>query len=269
MYRNIVVLLGSKETVSNVLDVAVNMAKTSDGHITGVCVVPLTSTMFYMPDVVDVESFRNKAKELHEKFVSTLKAAGVKGDWHYTEGGDVAAEIARQGLYADLIMLSRNESDNSIVDKIILTASCPTMLLPSSKISNGSFDRVLVAWKSTREAARALHDALPLLHKANDITIVAFGGNNQEKQSLTSYLTAHGITARIDQQTVSSFPAERGLIIDIDSSIGERLLARSKEEKKDLIIMGAYGHSRLSETIFSGVTKQVVHNAEIPVLMSH
>jgi hypothetical protein len=71
-------------------------------------------------------------------------------------------------------VLGRDESNNSIVNKIILIASCPTLLLPFSKTSNGRFNNVLVAWKNTREAARALHDTLPLLHNASDITIVAF-----------------------------------------------------------------------------------------------
>ena len=272
MFRNIVVLLEDEVINSNLLDIATNIAKTSDGHISGVYVLPLTKTMFSIPDAVDVGSFRDKAHKVHEEFDSAIKAAGVKGDWNYTEGGNVVAEVARQSLYADLIILSRgDESRSSIVDKVLLAASCPTLLLSPSITSNGSFNRILVAWKSTRESARALHDTLPLLHKAKDITIVIFGEpNNEEKQSLTTYLTAHGINAKIDQQPLSSFPAEHHLLIsDIDSSISDRLLAISKEKSCDLIVMGAYGHSRLSEAILSGVTRQISRNSEIPVLMSH
>ena len=270
MYRNIVVLLEDREAHSSVLDVAINMAKSSDGHITGVYVVPLTSTMFSMPDVVDVGALRTKAHKVHEEFDSALNAAGVKGDWCYTEGGDPVTEVARQSLYADLIILSRDESNHSTVDKVLLAASCPTLELPPSYQSNGSFDRILVAWKGTREAARAMHDALPVLHQANDITFVTFGEpNDQEKQSLTSYLSVHGINAEIEQQSLENLLAEPGLQSDIEHSIGRRLLALSKEENRDLLVMGAYGHSRLSEAILSGVTHQVSRKAEIPVLMSH
>lgn len=270
MYRNIVILLDDHPAQSNVLDVAINMAKSSDGQITGVYVLPFSPTMFFMPDAVDVESIHKKEKEVQEEFESTIDAADVKGEWHYTEGGDVVKEVAQRGLYADLIVLGRDESNNSIVDKIILTASCPTLLLPTSKTSNGVFDNVIVAWKNTREAARALHDTLPLLHSASDITIVTFGEpDDQEKHSLNSYLKSHGINVSINQQSLKSFPAERSLISDIDASIGDRLLTFSKEEGRDLIIMGAYGHSRLSEAVLSGVTHQVSRNAEIPVLMSH
>lgn len=270
MYRNIVVLLEDLATRSNVLDIATNMAKTSDGHITGVYVLPLTPTIFSMPDVVDVEAIRNKENKVHEEFDSAIKAAGIKGDWHFAGGGDVVTEVARQGLYADLIMLSRDESHHSIVDKVLLTASCPTLELPPSNLVNISFDRVLVAWKGTREAARALHDALPILHKANDIIIVTFGYiSDHEKQSLASYLEIHGINAKIEQQSLDSSPAEHGLQDDLESSIGHRLLALSQEENRDLLVMGAFGHLRLSEAVLSRVTHLVTRNANIPVLMSH
>ncbi len=270
MYRNIVVLLENDANNSSLLDVATSMAKASDGRISGVYVVPLTSTMFSMPDVVDVESFHNKAKEVHEDFESFVKAADVKGDWYYTEGGDVVAEVALQSLYADLVLLRRNKNNHKTVDKILLTASCPVLLLPPSKISKVAFDRILVAWKSTREAARTLHDTLPLLHKASDIVIAAFGKiNDHEKQSLALYLAAHGIDAKIEQHSLEGPLAEPSLLNDIEKSIGRRLLALAKEENRELIVMGAYGHSRLSEAILSGVTNLVSRNAEIPVLMSH
>ena len=270
MYRSIVVLLEDDANSLSLLDAAANMAKVSDGHISGVYVVPLTSTMFSMPDVVNVESFRNKAKEVHENFESVLKAANIKGDWCYTEGGDVVAEVARQSLYADLVLLRRNKNNHKIIDKVLLAASCPTLLLPSSGISNGSFDRILVAWKSTREAARTLHDTLPLLHKASDIVIAVLGEiSDYEKQSLTLYLATHGIDAKIEQHSLEGPITEPSLLNDIEKSIGRRLLALAKEENRELIVMGAYGHSRLSEAILSGVTSLISRNAEIPVLMSH
>ena len=269
MYRNIVLLLEDRETRSNALSVAINMAKTSDGHITGVYVLQMTPTMFSMPDVIDVDALRRKAHKVHEEFDSILKSEGVQGDWHYTEGGDVVAELARQGLYADLIIVSRDHH-HTIVDKILITASCPILEIPPSIDSNGSFDRVLVAWKGTREAARALHDALPVLHQASDVAIVMIGESDDEEiKSLTSYLAVHGINAKIEQLPQESLATELDQMDDIEKSISHKLLALSKEENRDLLVMGAFGHSRLSEAILGGVTHVVTRNSEIPVLMSH
>ncbi len=276
MFRNIVVLLEDNVINSNFLNVVTNVAKTSDGNISGVYVLPLSQTMINMSrttlnitNVVDVEYFRDKAQKVHDKFESSIKAAGLKGEWFYSESRDVVTEVVRQGLYADLIMLSQADGNYKTTDKVILTASCPTLLVPPSNISSGNFNRILIAWKNTRESARALHDSLPLLHNADDIKIVTFGDDNQEKQSLTTYLTTHGINAKIDQQPLDSLPAEYGLPTDIDHSIGNRLITLSKEENSDLIVMGGFGHSRLGDAILSGVTLQISRNAEIPVLMSH
>ena len=270
MYRSIVALLEDKADHASLIRTATNLAQVGDGHISAVYVVPLTSTMFSMPDVVNVESFRNRANEVHEHFESALKAANVKGSWHYTEGGDVVAEVAQQSLYADIVLLRRNKHNHKVVDKVLLTAGCPALLLPPAELPSTSFDRILVAWKGTREAARALHDTLPLLHQANDIVIAALGElSDHEKQSLASYLAAHGIDAKIEQHTVEDPYTEPSLLRDIEKSIGRRLLALAKKENRDLIIMGAYGHSRFSEAILSGVTNLVSQMADIPVLMSH
>ena len=276
MFRSIVVLLEDNVINSNFLNVVTSIAKSSDGNISGVYVLPLSKTMLNMPrtmlnvpNVVDVEYFRDKAQKVHDKFESSIKAAGLRGNWFYSECKDVVTEVVRQALYADLIMLGRGDDNNRTIDNVILTASCPTLLVPPSNISSGNFNRILIAWKNTRESARALHDSLPLLHKADDIKIVTFGDNNHEKQLLTTYLTTHGINARIDQQPLDSIPAEYGLPTDLDHSIGNRLITLSKEENSDLIVMGGFGHSRLGDAVLSGVTLQISRNAEIPVLMSH
>lgn len=269
MFRNIAVLLEDKVLNSNFLNVATNIAKSSDSNISGVYVLPLSRTMLNMPDIVDVQSFRDNAEKVHDKFESSLKVAGLKGNWFYSECRDVVTEVSRQGLYADLVMLSRTDDNYKTIDNIILTASCPTLLVPSLNSSSGKFKRILIAWKNTRESARALHDSLPILHKANDIKIITFSDNKHEKQSLTNYLTTHGIKSKIDQYSLDSFRAKSDLPMDIDKLIGKKIIALSKEEESDLIIMGGFGHSRLGDAVLSGVTLEISRNAEIPVLMSH
>jgi len=262
MYRSLVVLLEDDVSDSSVLDEATSLAKASNGYISGVYVIPLTPTMISMPDIVNVESFRNRAQQVREKFESAIKAAGVQGNWHYTEGGDIVAEVAQRSLYADLLVLRRSKENHTTIDKILLTSSCPTLLLPPSKMPSTNIDRVLVAWKGTREAARTLHDTLPLLHNAQEIILAVFGEiDDQDKQSLTRYLATHGIDAKIEQHPLESSLSEK--------SIGQRLLALAKEKNAELIVMGAYGHSRLSEAILSGVTNLVSRHADVPVLMSH
>ena len=269
MFRNIVVLLEDDVISPNFLNIAANIAKTSAGNISGVYVLPLSRTMLNMPEIVDVESFRGNAKKVRDKFESLLKVAGLKGDWFYSECRDTVTEVARQGLYADLIMLSRTGNNYKVIDNLILTASCPTLLVPPSNNSSGNFKRILVAWKNTKESARALHDSLPLLHKANDIRVISFSDNIHEKQSLTSYLTTHDINAKIDQLSLDSIRVKSDLPTDIDKLIANKIIALSIDDERDLIVMGGFGHSRLGDAVLSGVTLDISRNAETPILMSH
>ena len=269
MFRNIVVLLDDEVINSNFLNLATNIAKTSEGSISGVYVSPLTRTMLSMPDVVNVESFREIAQTVHDKFESSLKLAGVKGVWFYAECKDAVTEVVGHGLYADLIMISCADCNYKTIDKVLLAASSPILLVPPFNNFSGNFKRILVAWKNTRESARALHDSLPLLHKADDIRIVAFGENDHEKQSLTRFLTMHGIKAVIEQHPINKKIQEYGQPMEIDKSIGNKIVLLSKEEDSDLIVMGAFGHSRLGDAVLSGVTLEISRNTKIPVIMSH
>ena len=269
MFRNIAVLLEDKSIGSNFITVATNIAKVSGSNITGVYVLPLNRTMLNMPEVVDVKSFRNKAQEVRQKFESSVTASGLIANWNYSECRDIATEVARQGLYSDLIILGLGASELKTIDNVLLTASCPALLIPLVSNSSGNFKRILVAWKNTRESARALHDSLPLLHQAEEVKVITFSDNKQEKELLSSYLTTHSIKATIDQKPIDSDVTEYGQPMEIDKVIGDKIITLSKQEKFDLLVMGCFGHSRLGDAVLSGVTNQISRNTQIPVLMSH
>ncbi len=268
MFRNIAILLEDKSISTNFINITINMAKASGSNITGVYVLPLNRTMLSMPEVVDVKSFRDKAQEIRQKFESSVKAADLNSNWNYSECRDIATEVARQGLYSDLIVVGLGVSELKTIDSVLLTASCPTLLIPQASISSGNFKRILVAWKNTRESARALHDSLPLLHQAEEVKVITFSDNKQEKESLNSYLSTHNIKAKIDQKIIDSNVIEYGQPMEIDKVIGDKIIELSMQEEFELIVMGCFGHSRLGDAVLSGVTNQISRNTQIPVLMS-
>ncbi len=269
MFRNIVALLSDKSVKSNFIDFAAKFAKSNNGKITGVYVSPLSKTMLSMPDAVNVKSFRDTAKLVREKFDASIKARKVNGTWCYSESEDVVSAIIRESLYADLILLGRSDCDYKTIDKVILTGSCPVLLIPLSCVPKTEFKRILIAWKDTKESARALHDSLPLLHKADDVKVLAFKEDNQEKNSLIEYLSAHEIHASIEQHSLDNFPAEFRISLDQDEIIGNRIIAFSHEENRDLVVMGGYGQSRLGDAVLSGVTYQMSRMSQAPVIYSH
>lgn len=142
-------------------------------------------------------------------------------------------------------------------ESIVTAASCPVLVLPDNP-QRAVGRSVLVAWKPRREAARALRDALPLLHKADAITVMTIGDIAEDSvASVRAFLQAHEIHAE--------FSSDAGA----DSAAGEILLARARLLGCDTLVMRAYGHSRFRELVLGGATRLVLQSAPIAVPMSH
>jgi nucleotide-binding universal stress UspA family protein len=138
----------------------------------------------------------------------------------------------------------------------------PCLLYPDKSKQLFTIDNVLICWDFSRSAARTVSDALPLLHNAKRIRIATFRGEKDipiedASKPLVAFLAAHGIAAEVEQ-------------IDIgDRTIGSAILEHASSSSVDLILMGAFGHSRMQEFILGGATKELLDKSTIPLLMSH
>jgi nucleotide-binding universal stress UspA family protein len=124
--------------------------------------------------------------------------------------------------------------------------------------------RVLVAWDGSREAARAVHDALPLLRRAREVSVLvadperlATKIGEKPGADLAAHLARHGLPVRVEVVKSGGRP------------LGEILLAQVEEERADLLVMGGYAHARLRELVLGGTTRHVLTHASVPVLLSH
>ncbi len=169
--------------------------------------------------------------------------------------------VALQGRLSDLVVVGRPLADRELPSSMTLNAalmeSGRPMLMAPPMAPLGLGKRVVIAWNGSAEAARAVRFALPFLKKAEAVTIITA----QEEEGVApgdaaAYLLWHGLSAQC-----SSFEA-RG-------NVGEALLLKVAELGGDLLVMGAYSHSRLRQLILGGVTRHVVHEATVPVLLSH
>jgi nucleotide-binding universal stress UspA family protein len=136
------------------------------------------------------------------------------------------------------------------------------LFLPHDCPIPAAFDEIVVAWDGSREAARALADSLPFLRKARHISVLsAVAGDNKDREladvDIAAYLARHKIKADV----------ERDDNVSIDP--GQWLLARVARAGANLLVMGAYGHNRFSEIAFGGVTRTIMREMTLPVLMSH
>jgi nucleotide-binding universal stress UspA family protein len=148
-----------------------------------------------------------------------------------------------------------------IPDQLPMQAACPTIVLPWERRTPSSGNHTLIAWKNTREAGRAVRDAIPFLSAANKVTVLNIERPNQPDPTgaeICRFLINHDVNVTL-----------RTNINESDDSIGAIILDVAREMDCDSLVMGAYGHSRLRELIMGGVTRYVLSHMDLPVLMSH
>ncbi len=182
--------------------------------------------------------------------------------WCETTGVE-AREIIRRGRRFDVTVLARpHERDDQawamVVTDALFETGRPTLIAPPEPPATVG-ERLMLAWNDTREAAAGLAAAMPFAAKAGEVTVVSVTEANGEVDpgDIVRALARHGIKA------------EGAVLGRGKMGVGERLLKEARQRKCDLLVMGAYGHSRLQELILGGATKHVLQHTQIPLLMVH
>jgi nucleotide-binding universal stress UspA family protein len=212
--------------------------------------------------VIEIDESRLAvAREL----VSTVSAqSGVPIEWRAGRDTPERTTIA-QALCADLLVLGQHDRTHHEAGVLpdfapwVLTGSGkPAVLVPYIGARASAFGNVMVAWKATRESARALGAAIPLLRCAQSVNIVLDAdATPTDRELLRAFLRRHGVQAQ--EQT----------LMTTSSTAGEAILSRAADLGADLIVMGCYGHSRTREFVLGGATRTVLESMTVPVLMVH
>lgn len=274
-FRSILVHVDVTERGQRNLAAAISLADNYDTHVTGLYVKPPTSLPSYAsvhvpPEVFEmIEKDQEKLADSAETtFNEAMAAAGRedRSDWHY-EAGPVAETIARVGRCADLIVIGQEDENvdiaaySEVPDDVVIAAGRPVLIVPYTGINATLGDRILVAWDHSRESARAVADALPFLKRASAVSVVSVDPGHNEGDvpgaDLARYLSEHNIKAMVNRFT------------DKDLAIDDVLLNQAADSGADMLVMGAYGHSRLREMVLGGVTRHILDHMTVPVLMSH
>lgn len=277
-YKTIVVHLDAGPRRSERLAIAAMLAGRFDAHLVGLfALAPLPipfSVAGNVGSLIELEArWRDEAvAECHREFDKAARAHGVRGlEWRDTQVEPLRAMLL-SARYADLVVLGQHESaaadagarvPANLVEDTVLGAGRPALVVPYAGRFTKLGERVLLAWNTSREAARATADALPLLQAARQVDVVAFdprsGGADHGAQpgaDIALYLARHGVKATAAQQQAR-----------IDA--GGQILSRAADTDADLIVMGAYGHSRTRELVLGGATRTVLGAMTVPVLFSH
>lgn len=283
---SILAIVEGDETTSAVMRTAFDLAKRNDAYLEVLHIQPdpregiplvgegMTGTMVAQVMNEIRERGEAQAAEARRLFEENCKARDVpvedaaahapargRAGWRLVEGR-AEIEVAERGLLFDLIVMAQPDRERegayaSALETALFDVGGPVLVVPAG-YTGPLGEKAVVSWNGRREAARAVTAALPLLQHAQQVTIISVEENGYaaDPQSLLSRLQLHHIKA--DCRTIGG-----------GQPAAEALLAEVKAVGADLLVMGAYGHSRLRQFVVGGVTRRLLAEAPVPLLMAH
>jgi nucleotide-binding universal stress UspA family protein len=264
-YKSLLLHVETTEGGRERLRAAVEIAHTFGARLIGVGARALNA----MPDPIGIsivklkEETKSDLAQAERLFQEEVRSLGSASHWR-AEIDFPTQVLFRHACGADLIASGRwiephpPETGAGTAD-LIMGAGVPVLVLPERATLD--FTKIVVAWKDTREARRAIWDALPLLKRADDVRVLRFTGQEPE--------TAPGISAVAERLRLHGVPATPDVRKRGESSVARELLAAADAIGAGLIVAGGYGHSRIREWALGGVTQGLLQESSKCILFSH
>ena len=273
----IVVFTDNRMDAASILEFAGLLAEENGARLISVFVQPsptVTPPQTFargtgIQDVIETHQLQLESIEGRQRarFEDVVRRHGIpRSEWRSLSHW--STEVAVQAYYADLVVIARPEPPgqlpafSGLSESLVLSSGRPIILFPPNHAVS-RVRRILVGWSATREAIRAVADALPLLARAETVEVLIIDYERQlerhgQKPGADVARRLSALGAQVEVQRLSSGGEE----------VGHLLLAHAAAFRADLLVMGAYGHSTLHEWLFGGVTRTVLYEAGLPVLMS-
>lgn len=272
-YKTILVHANDKRRAERLLEPAVHLANQFNAHLHGLHVyATLPAPPIRLLNAAEVlgritaEANAN-SEAVADAFARATAGRSFTAKWECIKVPhvDLAEAVMGQGRSADLIIAGQTDPDWDMApildfpERLALESGRPVLVIPYAGRFPTVGNNVVIAWKERRESARAVFDALPLLKSAKNVHILQVNEDDDDapESAIAEALARHGIK-----------PAVRRSIVT-DLSVGDEILSRLTDLGADLLVMGAYGHSRMRELVFGGVTRHIAHHMTVPTLLSH
>ncbi len=275
-YRSIVVHADLSRHAPKRIRLAAQMARAHDAHLIGVAATCVSRDVF-------PHGYQAATGTLEASYFGPLHDSATRAIGHFDriaeEEGvthesrlvwDLASDaLARQARFSDLVVVNQDDITEALADTIgripeyvAFTSARPVLVVPCAPVAPDPGQHVLLAWNGSKEASAAMRAAIPLLRRATRVSVVAFrspdNGDMQDlhyQADLAAFLARHDVQAEI-------------MAFDRPIDSGHALLTMAAQESYDLIVMGCYGHSQFRELFLGGVTRTLLHDATIPLLMA-
>ena len=278
-YKTILVHVDDSAHAAARIDVAASIAMTQEAHLIGAA---LTGVSRFVKEAVAVnpynpaitpylDTLRQRASARLDRFEEQVRRIGVHSFERRLLDDEASGGISLQARHCDLVIVGQSDPDSptGAVDGdlpayVAMTAGTPVLIVPYADLFPSVCMHALIAWNGSREARRAVQDAMPLLQAALRVEVVVF--NPAERSDLLGgepgtdiirFLQRQGVDAEMTTENVRH------------GAMGAALLLLATASSADLLVMGCYGHTRFRELLLGGVTRDVLAAMTVPILMSH
>jgi nucleotide-binding universal stress UspA family protein len=278
MYKSMLVHIPTERSLRPALDGSVSLAMSCGAHLDAIATAyeSVSSVPFVaeggaaVASIMELEYERALERAEAALRIFDIEAKNAEIDYgSRTAAGTYVEVVSKVGAAArlyDLTIVSQGEPDldtfdNRLPQELLLQTGGPLLFMPYTFRGNFKATRIGICWDGSRLAARALRDAMPLLAEADSLTAITMNASEVPPEASPTELAKHLARKGLPVRTIS-LGAGRG---DVQPSI----LSVAADESLDLLVMGGYGHSRMQETLFGGVTREMFRSMTVPVLMSH
>lgn len=266
--KNVLLLVHDDSGQEARLQAALDLVRAIEGHLTCLDVVQvpfLVGADYAMADaqVAVLELEREREAENRRRVGTRLAGEQLPWDW-IDATGDIAPVLESQSGLADIIVLntalSDSESPNmpSTVSDVVLQSGKPILAAPENARGFDACGHVLIAWNGSPTIAATIRAITPLLALAETATLVQIGEvADSSAEEAAAYLSRHRVHARIERLD----PGQ--------GTVAERIIGLCKDRRPGYCVIGAYGHSRVRETLFGGVTRTMLMESPVPLILGH
>ncbi|WP_102226273.1 universal stress protein [Acidimangrovimonas sediminis] len=277
-YKTLLTVLTSLAGADHALAAAVEIARREDAHLDVLCLgIDRTQAGYYYAGATVmlqqelIDRAKSDAEELEAKARSILEREGIRWgvDSAVAQIGGLGAIVALHARFSDLVIQplpygpTCGQEDEAVVEAAMFDGRAPVLVVPAVGLGGSLGKRVVIAWNQSNESLTAIRRALPMLTAADTVNIVVVDPpqHGPERSDpggpLSQMLTRHGIRTE-----VSVLAKTMPLVSDV-------LKRHLRDQNADLLVMGAYGHSRFREAILGGATRAMLEGTEVPVFMAH
>jgi len=297
-FKTILVHVDESKHAAECIRIASEIAVAENAHLIGAAMTGVSRYLYRDQTFIDNDPglvshmtfLRDRASRALQQFEPLAQKIGVTSFEQRVIDDEAAGGICLQARYSDLVVVGQiNPEELSPIvlsdfpEYVLLNCGRPVLVIPYAGHFENIGKRILVAWDGSKEATRAVTNAIPLLKRAEIVHVVIFNNDtktdihgDQPGADIALYLARHGVKVEISLQASGSHShkqkinnktgeAQQSSLMDI----GNSLLSLASDMNVDLIVMGGYGHSRFRETMLGGATRTIMQSMTVPVLMSH